>query len=167
MKIHLHQTRRHICLFVYSHMSNFFSYLVAVTIVGDRSANLGLCSALRAFEQGRIFIMPHLLWHGTSVYMVSSERPTHMSHSGIRTLYTRIEVLNLYLITIWICMYMHIYTFYYTIQHCHFRMWCKDWCDSPQSAVQYCWHIWYRTIHPDILSVLWFRMWTPMDTLKL
>jgi hypothetical protein len=39
----------------------FFTYLVAVTVAGDRAANLGLCSALRAFEQGGIFIMPHLL----------------------------------------------------------------------------------------------------------
>jgi hypothetical protein len=38
-----------------------FSYLVAVTIAGDRAANLGLCSAFRAFEQGGIFIVPHLL----------------------------------------------------------------------------------------------------------
>jgi hypothetical protein len=44
------------------------SYLVAVTLAGDRAANLGLCSALRAFEQGGIFIVPHLLRHGTSVY---------------------------------------------------------------------------------------------------
>jgi hypothetical protein len=29
--------------------------------------NLGPCSALRAFEQGGIFIVPHLLWHGASV----------------------------------------------------------------------------------------------------
>jgi hypothetical protein len=28
-----------------------------------RATNLGLCSALRAFEQGGIFIAPHLLWH--------------------------------------------------------------------------------------------------------
>jgi hypothetical protein len=39
----------------------FFSYLAAVTITGDRAANLGLCSALWAFEQGGIFNMPHLL----------------------------------------------------------------------------------------------------------
>jgi hypothetical protein len=64
-------------------------------------------------------------------------------------------------------LYTHIYTFYYAIQHCHIRMWCKDWWDSPQSVVQYCWHIWYRTIHPDRHLVLWFRMWTPMDTLTL
>jgi hypothetical protein len=38
-----------------------------------RAKNLGLCSALRAFEQGGIFIVPHLLWHGTSVFLVSSE----------------------------------------------------------------------------------------------
>jgi hypothetical protein len=48
-------------------------------------ANLGLCSALRAFEQGGIFIMPHLLRHGTSVYTVSSEKPAPTSHSGVRT----------------------------------------------------------------------------------
>jgi hypothetical protein len=35
--------------------------LVDVTIAGDRAANLGLCTALRAFEQGGIFIVPHLL----------------------------------------------------------------------------------------------------------
>jgi hypothetical protein len=58
---------------------------VAVTIAGDRAANLGLWSALRAFEQGGIFIVPHLLRHGTSVYTVSSERPAPTSHSGIRT----------------------------------------------------------------------------------
>jgi hypothetical protein len=29
--------------------------------------NLGLRSALRAFEQEGMFIVPHLLWHRTSV----------------------------------------------------------------------------------------------------
>jgi hypothetical protein len=56
-----------------------------VTIAGEGLQNLGLCSALRAFEQGGIFIVPHLLWQGTSVYTVSSERPVPTSHSGIRT----------------------------------------------------------------------------------
>jgi hypothetical protein len=32
-----------------------------VTIAGEGLQNLGLCSALRAFEQGEIFIVPHLL----------------------------------------------------------------------------------------------------------
>jgi hypothetical protein len=68
----------------------FFSYLEAVTIPGDRAANLGLCSALRAFEQGGVFIVRRLLRHGASVYTVSSERPAPTSHSGIRTLDARI-----------------------------------------------------------------------------
>jgi hypothetical protein len=48
-----------------------------VTIAGEELQNLGLGSALRAFEQERIFIVPHLLWHGTSVFPVSSEVPPH------------------------------------------------------------------------------------------
>jgi hypothetical protein len=32
-----------------------------VTIAGEGLQHLGLCLALRAFEQGGIFIMPHLL----------------------------------------------------------------------------------------------------------
>jgi hypothetical protein len=36
-----------------------------VTIAGEGLQNLGLCSALGAFEQGGIFIVPHQLWHGT------------------------------------------------------------------------------------------------------
>jgi hypothetical protein len=32
-----------------------------VTITGEGLQNLDLCSALRAFEQGGIFIAPHLL----------------------------------------------------------------------------------------------------------
>jgi hypothetical protein len=46
--------------FVYSRLSNF-SYPAAVTITGDWAANLGICSTLGAFEQGGIFIVPHLL----------------------------------------------------------------------------------------------------------
>jgi hypothetical protein len=34
---------------------------INVTIAGEGLQNLGLCSALRAFEQGGIFIVPHLL----------------------------------------------------------------------------------------------------------
>jgi hypothetical protein len=32
-----------------------------LTITGEGLQNLGLCSALRTFEQGGIFIVPHLL----------------------------------------------------------------------------------------------------------
>jgi hypothetical protein len=44
-----------------------------VTIASGGLQNLGLC----AFDQGGIFIVPHLLWHLTSVFPVSSERPPH------------------------------------------------------------------------------------------
>jgi hypothetical protein len=40
----------------------FFTYIYRdVTITGEGLQNLGLCSALKAFEQGGIFIVPHLL----------------------------------------------------------------------------------------------------------
>jgi hypothetical protein len=43
-----------------------------VTIDGEGLQNLGLCSALRAFEQGVLFIVPH-----GSVFPVSSEGSPH------------------------------------------------------------------------------------------
>jgi hypothetical protein len=55
--------------------SRFFHLYGDVTIAGEGLQNLGLCSALRDFEQGGIFIVPHLLWHGTSDFLVSSEGP--------------------------------------------------------------------------------------------
>jgi hypothetical protein len=62
------------------------------TIAGEGLQNLGLCSALRAFEQGRIFIVPHLLWQGASVFPVSSEGPPHlvacMTHKGVWRIYS-------------------------------------------------------------------------------
>jgi hypothetical protein len=61
-------------------LRNFHSY-GDVTIAGEGLQNLGLCSALRAFEQGGIFIVPHLLWYRDSVFPVSSEagRTTSLS----------------------------------------------------------------------------------------
>jgi hypothetical protein len=38
---------------------------------------LDLCSASNAFEQGGIFIVPHLLWQGASVFSVSSKGSSH------------------------------------------------------------------------------------------
>jgi hypothetical protein len=72
----LHELTRLFVLFVcLEPHEQFFKYLAAVTITGDKAANLGLCSALRTFEQGGIFIVPHLLRHGASVYTVSIGRP--------------------------------------------------------------------------------------------
>jgi hypothetical protein len=42
---------------------------------GEGLKNVGICLVLRAFEQGGIFIVPHLLRHGTSVFPISSEGP--------------------------------------------------------------------------------------------
>ena len=53
----------------------YFDLYGDVTIAGEGLQNLGLCSALRAFEQGGIFIVPHLLWRRTSVFPVSSDIP--------------------------------------------------------------------------------------------
>jgi hypothetical protein len=62
---HVLNTQHLLCLFVcLKPHEQFFSYLAAVTITGDMAANLGLWSALRAFEEGGIFIVPHLLRHG-------------------------------------------------------------------------------------------------------
>jgi hypothetical protein len=57
--------------------SRVFHLYGDVTFTGEGLQNLGLCSTLRAFEQGGIFIVPHLLWHWTSVFPVSSEGPRH------------------------------------------------------------------------------------------
>jgi hypothetical protein len=40
---------------------DFFHLYGDVTIAGEGLQSLGLCSALRAFERGGIFIVPHLL----------------------------------------------------------------------------------------------------------
>ena len=49
-----------------------------VTVAWEGLQNFGLSSALGAFKQGGIFIVPHLLWHGTSVFQFSSERLPHL-----------------------------------------------------------------------------------------
>jgi hypothetical protein len=41
--------------------SRIFHLYGDVNITGDGLQSLGVCSALRAFEQGGIFIVPHLL----------------------------------------------------------------------------------------------------------
>jgi hypothetical protein len=45
----------------YIPLKNFSLIYGNFTIAGKGLQNLGLCSALRAFEQGGIFIVPHLL----------------------------------------------------------------------------------------------------------
>jgi hypothetical protein len=57
--------------------SRIFHLYGDITIAGEGLQNLGLCSALRVFKQGGIFIVPHLLWHRTLVFPVSSEGSPH------------------------------------------------------------------------------------------
>jgi hypothetical protein len=58
------------CLLLYIPLKNFSFKYGDVTIAGEGLQNLGLCSALKAFEQGGIFI-------GASVFLVSSKGPPH------------------------------------------------------------------------------------------
>jgi hypothetical protein len=65
---------------VYVLLLHYHFYLLVygdVTITGDGLQNIGLCLALRTFEQGGVFIVPHLLWHGAPVFPVSFEEPPH------------------------------------------------------------------------------------------
>jgi hypothetical protein len=48
--------------------SRIFHLYGDVTIAGEGLQNLGLCSALRALEQGGILIVPHLLWREASFF---------------------------------------------------------------------------------------------------
>ena len=65
--------RSRLIIYGFAFRSRMFHLYGDVTIANGGLQNLGLCSALSAFEQGGIFIMPCLLWHGTSVFPVSSE----------------------------------------------------------------------------------------------
>jgi hypothetical protein len=61
--------------------NRLFILLPAQEYFTEGLQNVGLWSVLRAFEQGGIFIVPHLLWHGASVFPVSSEGPPHSAAS--------------------------------------------------------------------------------------
>jgi hypothetical protein len=68
-------------IYCFTSRSRIFHLHEDVTIASEGLQNLGLCSALRAFEQEGIFIVPHLLWHGTFFCPVSSEGPPHSVNS--------------------------------------------------------------------------------------
>jgi hypothetical protein len=80
-------------VYCFTSHSRIFHLYGDVTITGEGLQNLGLCSALRAFEQGGIFIVPHLLRHGASVFPVSSEGPPH----SVASYDTQGDVENLFL----------------------------------------------------------------------
>ena len=49
-----------------------------VIIAGEGLQNLVRRSLAMTFELGYIFIVAYLLWHETSVYMISSEEPLRL-----------------------------------------------------------------------------------------
>jgi hypothetical protein len=83
----------HLVVYCFTSRSRIFHLYGDVTITGEGLQNLGLCSALRALEQGGIFIVPHLLRHGTSVFPVSSEGPPN----SVASYDTQGDVENLFL----------------------------------------------------------------------
>jgi hypothetical protein len=52
---HLQHQQWFVCLLFYVQLKNFS------LILGRHLQNVGICSAFRAFQQGGIFIVPHLL----------------------------------------------------------------------------------------------------------
>ena len=62
--------------FLYVSLQNL-SFIWKVTFAGETPQNLGLCSALRAFEEEGIFIVSHLLWPRVSIFPVPSEELPH------------------------------------------------------------------------------------------
>jgi hypothetical protein len=66
-------------IYGFTSQSRIFHLYGDVTIADEGLQNLGLSSALMAFEQGGgIFIVLHLLWYGASVFPVSSEKLPHL-----------------------------------------------------------------------------------------
>jgi hypothetical protein len=64
-------------IYCFTSHSRIFHLHGDVTTNSEGLQNLGICLVLRAFEQGGIFIVPHLLWYGASIFQVSSEGPPH------------------------------------------------------------------------------------------
>jgi hypothetical protein len=77
----IHSFIHSLIIYGFTSRSRIFHLYGDVTTAGEglqNLENLGLCSTLKAFEQVRIFIVPHQLWHEASVFPVSSEGPPHL-----------------------------------------------------------------------------------------
>ena len=59
-------------------MLEIISLICKRHIAGEVLPKFGLYLAPTAFERGGIFIVPRLLWHGASVFAVSSERSLNL-----------------------------------------------------------------------------------------
>jgi hypothetical protein len=79
-------------LYCFTSRSRVFHLYGDVTIVCEGLQNLGLCSALRTFEQGGGSLSCHTCWERTSVFPVSSKGPSHSvasydTHMGAEKLF--------------------------------------------------------------------------------
>ena len=81
-----------------SHSRIFRSY-GDVTITGEGLQIFDLCSALMAIEQLGFFSMPHLLWHGASIYYGHLRGPVTLTPIAERL---ALE-LSLPVFTTWVC----------------------------------------------------------------
>jgi hypothetical protein len=74
-------------------VQEYFTYMeTSLWLANDCKMYVYLCSALRAFGQGGISIVPYLLWHGTLVFPVSSEGPPY----SVASFYTLGDVEDLF-----------------------------------------------------------------------
>ena len=75
------------CNALFYNLSSFFLFFFLVCSFTSHSrllrSNWEVINAVthKVFEQRGIFIVPRLLWHGTSVFAVSPVNPLHCSHS--------------------------------------------------------------------------------------
>jgi hypothetical protein len=91
---------------------------------GEGLQNLGRCLALKVFEQGGIFIVPHLLWHGPwfSHPKDSSIQSPLMTHKEMLRIYSnphshRSILLSKY-VTISISLFSKIYCYFTFVCNC-------------------------------------------------
>jgi hypothetical protein len=77
--------RSRLIIYGFTSLSRMFYLYGDVTIAGGRLQNLGLWSALRAFELGGIFIVQHLLWHGISPQYFRFHKKDHPIQSLLTT----------------------------------------------------------------------------------
>jgi hypothetical protein len=79
-------------IYCFTSRSRIFHLYGDVNITGEGLQNVGLCSALIAIEQGGIFIVQHLVWHGASIFPVSPEGSSH----SVASYDTQSDVENLF-----------------------------------------------------------------------
>jgi hypothetical protein len=155
-------------IYGFTSLSRIFHLYGDVTIAVEGLQNLGLCSALRAFEQGGIFIVPHLLWHGTSVFPVSSDGLPHSVASfdtrGVcgGFILTRILTGALPYSIIYPAMYWPLNIFALSIQRIKFLiLFVNSTCCTIFNVFRFIFHFVVHKIHVSLKMVFfWFLIYS-------